>query len=50
VIRAFVDLMAVRWMKKRVIRYTARELTPGQKDQETKGAKDHEGAVETQRD
>jgi len=29
VIRAFVDLMAVRWMKKRVIRYTALEKTPG---------------------
>jgi dolichol-phosphate mannosyltransferase len=27
VIRAFVDLLAVRWMKKRVIRYTATELT-----------------------
>jgi dolichol-phosphate mannosyltransferase len=29
VIRAFVDLLAVRWMKKRAIRYTAKELTPG---------------------
>ncbi len=28
VIRAFVDLMAVRWMKKRAILYTAKELTP----------------------
>ena len=27
VIRAFVDLLAVRWMKKRAIRYTAHELT-----------------------
>jgi dolichol-phosphate mannosyltransferase len=27
VIRAFVDLLAVRWMKKRAIRYSARELT-----------------------
>ena len=26
VIRAFVDLLAVRWMKKRAIRYTAQEL------------------------
>ena len=26
VIRAFVDLLAVRWMKKRVIRYVAREV------------------------
>ncbi len=26
--RAFVDLLAVRWMKKRVIRYQTRELTP----------------------
>jgi dolichol-phosphate mannosyltransferase len=29
VIRAFVDLLAVRWMKKRVIRYTATDLTVG---------------------
>ena len=28
VFRAFVDLLAVRWMKKRVIRYTATEVTP----------------------
>ena len=28
VIRAFIDLLAVRWMKKRAIRYTAKELTP----------------------
>ena len=28
VIRAFVDLLAVRWMKKRALRYTARELRP----------------------
>ena len=28
VIRAFVDLLAVRWMKKRCIRYTANDLTP----------------------
>ncbi len=28
VIRAFVDLMAVRWMKKRALHYTARELRP----------------------
>jgi dolichol-phosphate mannosyltransferase len=28
VIRAFVDLMAVRWMKKRALRYTAKELRP----------------------
>ena len=28
VIRAFVDLLAVRWMKKRILRYTARELRP----------------------
>jgi glycosyltransferase involved in cell wall biosynthesis len=28
VIRAFVDLLAVRWMKKRVIRYTAVEVRP----------------------
>jgi glycosyltransferase involved in cell wall biosynthesis len=28
VIKAFVDLMAVRWMKKRALRYTARELRP----------------------
>jgi dolichol-phosphate mannosyltransferase len=27
VIRAFVDLLAVRWMKKRAIRYSAHELT-----------------------
>jgi glycosyltransferase involved in cell wall biosynthesis len=26
--KAFVDLLAVRWMKKRAIRYTTRELTP----------------------
>jgi glycosyltransferase involved in cell wall biosynthesis len=30
VIRAFVDLLAVRWMIKRAIHYTPRELTPGQ--------------------
>ncbi|MCL2640570.1 MAG: glycosyltransferase family 2 protein [Phycisphaerales bacterium] len=29
VLRAFVDLLAVRWMKKRVIRYTATEVTFG---------------------
>jgi len=28
VFRAFVDLLAVRWMKKRVIRYTASDITP----------------------
>ncbi len=28
VIRAFVDLLAVRWMKKRAILYTAKELRP----------------------
>jgi glycosyltransferase involved in cell wall biosynthesis len=28
VIRAFVDLRAVGWMKKRMIRYTSQELTP----------------------
>ena len=27
VIRAFVDLLAVRWMLKRALRYTAQELT-----------------------
>jgi dolichol-phosphate mannosyltransferase len=27
VVRAFVDLLAVRWMKKRVIRYEAKDLT-----------------------
>jgi len=27
VIRAFVDLLAVRWMKKRAIRYTSKEIT-----------------------
>jgi dolichol-phosphate mannosyltransferase len=27
VIRAFVDLLAVRWMKKRALRYTSKELT-----------------------
>jgi len=26
--RAFVDLLAVRWMKKRYIRYEAKEVTP----------------------
>src|SRR5215218_619234 len=29
-LRAFVDLLAVRWMKKRFIRYEAKEVTPGQ--------------------
>ncbi len=29
VFRAFVDLLAVRWMKKRVVRYTATDLTEG---------------------
>ncbi len=28
VVRAFVDLLAVRWMKKRALRYHAKELTP----------------------
>jgi hypothetical protein len=28
VFRALVDLLAVRWMKKRVILYTASDLTP----------------------
>lgn len=28
VLRAFVDLLAVRWMKKRILRYSARELRP----------------------
>jgi dolichol-phosphate mannosyltransferase len=28
VIRAFVDLLAIRWMKKRALRYTTRELRP----------------------
>lgn len=28
VLRALADLMAVRWMKKRVLRYTVQELTP----------------------
>ena len=28
VIRAFIDLLAVRWMKKRQLRYTCRELSP----------------------
>ncbi len=28
VIRAFVDLLAVRWMKKRQLRYSAAEITP----------------------
>ena len=30
VIRAFVDLLAVRWMKKRAIRYTAVETRPAE--------------------
>jgi glycosyltransferase involved in cell wall biosynthesis len=30
VFRAFVDLLAVRWMKSRGLRYEARELRPGQ--------------------
>lgn len=28
VIRAFIDLLAVRWMKKRQLRYTCREISP----------------------
>jgi dolichol-phosphate mannosyltransferase len=28
VIRAFVDLLAVRWMKKRVLRYSSSDITP----------------------
>ena len=28
VIRAFIDLLAVRWMKKRQLRYSASEITP----------------------
>ena len=30
VIRAFVDLLAIRWMKKRMLRYTAAELRPAE--------------------
>jgi glycosyltransferase involved in cell wall biosynthesis len=35
VIRAFVDLLAVRWMKKRQLRYSAAEITPAAPDRRT---------------
>ncbi len=38
VIRAFIDLLAVRWMKKRQLRYTCRELTPANPEVSTQPA------------
>ena len=37
VIRAFVDLLAVRWMKKRQLRYRATEITPAFTARQPKG-------------